>query len=231
MLTRSPVLATSSNPSPTSFHGFHYAPAPSPHQSPTRVSTALSRRLSQSSLGGPLAQPSHQRPKPYIGVDAATQYSPMETLSDMAAGRVAPSQDTTAIPEPPPPPRPKPMVYPEVPVQTPSHRAADQGSSSSAQHVVSVADVGQSQPQSPNKRRNSQGPGAAGEAGAVAASASSSPKRPRPATAPPKVLPQRYELCPVEDMVVLISNMLGELIETNDALALKSGHLTRFHSR
>jgi len=35
----------------------------------------------------------------------------------------------------------------------------------------------------------------------------------------------------VEDVVVLIAHMLGELIETNDALALKSGHLTRFHSR
>lgn len=32
-------------------------------------------------------------------------------------------------------------------------------------------------------------------------------------------------------MVTLISNMLGELIETNDSIAMKSGHLTRFHSR
>jgi hypothetical protein len=56
-------------------------------------------------------------------------------------------------------------------------------------------------------------------------------KRAKPATAPPKVLPLRYEFCPVEDMVVLIAHMLGELIETNDKLALKSGHLTRFHSR
>ncbi|OIW27548.1 cyclin-related 2, partial [Coniochaeta ligniaria NRRL 30616] len=45
------------------------------------------------------------------------------------------------------------------------------------------------------------------------------------------ILPQKYELCRVEDIVVLIANMLCELIETNDALALKSGHLTRFHSR
>jgi hypothetical protein len=45
-------------------------------------------------------------------------------------------------------------------------------------------------------------------------------------------LPQRYELCHVEDMVVLISHMLAELIETNDSLALRgSGSLTRFHSR
>lgn len=32
-------------------------------------------------------------------------------------------------------------------------------------------------------------------------------------------------------MVVLIAHMLSELIETNDALALRSGSLTRFHSR
>lgn len=32
-------------------------------------------------------------------------------------------------------------------------------------------------------------------------------------------------------MVVLIAHMLSELIETNDGLALRSGSLTRFHSR
>jgi hypothetical protein len=65
----------------------------------------------------------------------------------------------------------------------------------------------------------------------VASSQSSSPKRSKTAQGPAKVLPLRYELCDVEDMVVLIANMLSELIETNDSLAMKSGHLTRFHSR
>jgi len=58
-----------------------------------------------------------------------------------------------------------------------------------------------------------------------------SPKRVKPDSPPAKVLPIKYELCDVEDIVILIANMLCELIETNDALALKSGHLTRFHSR
>jgi hypothetical protein len=49
--------------------------------------------------------------------------------------------------------------------------------------------------------------------------------------APPRRLPARYELCPVEDLVVLIADMINELIETNDSLALSSGSLTRFHSR
>lgn len=83
-------------------------------------------------------------------------------------------------------------------------------------------------PLSPSKRRNSQDHGIRS---AVEASQSSSPKRTRPNASPPKVLPLRYELCDVEDMVILIANMIGELIETNDSLAMKSGNLTRFHSR
>lgn len=47
----------------------------------------------------------------------------------------------------------------------------------------------------------------------------------------PIFLPSRYEFCPVEDMVELISHMLGELIATNDLDAIASGRLTRFHSR
>lgn len=87
-------------------------------------------------------------------------------------------------------------------------------------------------PLSPVKRRNSQGPGAStGESSAGGQHSGALPKRVKPDTAPPKVLPVRYELCAIEDIVVLIANMLSELIETNDALAMRSGHLTRFHSR
>jgi hypothetical protein len=53
-------------------------------------------------------------------------------------------------------------------------------------------------------------------------------KRAKPAA---KLLPAKYEFCEVGDMVVLIANMVSELIETNDALPLQSGVLTRFHSR
>lgn len=85
---------------------------------------------------------------------------------------------------------------------------------------------------SPNKRRNSEGPGAViEEASGSGQVAQGLPKRARPDVVPPKVLPVRYELCAIEDVVVLIANMLSELIETNDALAMRSGHLTRFHSR
>lgn len=56
-------------------------------------------------------------------------------------------------------------------------------------------------------------------------------QRHRTLPAEPKVLPLAYENCPVGDMVILIAHMLSELIETNDGLALRSGSLTRFHSR
>jgi hypothetical protein len=51
--------------------------------------------------------------------------------------------------------------------------------------------------------------------------------------APPvvKLLPRRYELCEIGDIVVLIANMISELIQTNDGLPLRNGVLTRFHSR
>ncbi|POS84408.1 cyclin-domain-containing protein [Erysiphe pulchra] len=46
-----------------------------------------------------------------------------------------------------------------------------------------------------------------------------------------KILPFKYELCPVEDLVILISSMIQELIHTNDNLPARTNVLTRFHSR
>jgi hypothetical protein len=65
----------------------------------------------------------------------------------------------------------------------------------------------------------------------VSSSQAVPPKRVRSAQAPVKILPAKYEFCPVEDMVILIANMISELIETNDNLPLRSNVLTRFHSR
>ncbi|KAK1750015.1 cyclin-dependent protein kinase [Echria macrotheca] len=133
--------------------------------------------------------------------------------------------------EPPPPPGPKPMSLPEQrPPEVPAKavKAIPEASTEprEAQQERSV------QPVSPPKRKSAD---ETGESSSATANGATSPstlaKRPKPAAAPPKVLPQRYEFCAVEDMVVLISHMLGELIETNDALALRTGHLTRFHSR
>jgi hypothetical protein len=84
------------------------------------------------------------------------------------------------------------------------------------------------EPQSPNSKRRqpSAGPSSVG-----VNSQNIGPKRARPAKTEVKVLPVKYEFCEVEDMVILIANMISELIATNDGLPLRTGVLTRFHSR
>ncbi|KIM94571.1 hypothetical protein OIDMADRAFT_135484, partial [Oidiodendron maius Zn] len=46
-----------------------------------------------------------------------------------------------------------------------------------------------------------------------------------------RVFPARYEFCKVEDLVVLISDMISDLIRINDKLPLREDGLTRFHSK
>lgn len=60
---------------------------------------------------------------------------------------------------------------------------------------------------------------------------SPSSKRPRPATSAVRLMPMQYENCDPRDLVILISSMLMELVRYNDAIPLRDGHLTRFHSR
>ncbi|KAI0433288.1 cyclin-domain-containing protein [Xylaria sp. FL1042] len=242
MLTSSPVAPrpTSASASPRDLR--YAAPLPpstrSPHQSP-KITASLRRRHSQSQSQpqpqpqpqpqskheppSPHRSPSQPRPRQYVGVDAATQYSPMEpfdpTVPLRAADAPAPHKPTStsvvekiAIPLPPVPPSSK-VTEPPPAEASPSTVQPDKQSTN---------------PLSPAKRRSSED-----HVGVfpVQDGHTSSPKRPRPNASPPKVLPSRYELCDVEDMVVLIANMIGELIETNDSLAMKSGNLTRFHSR
>ncbi|RDA88794.1 hypothetical protein CP533_4024 [Ophiocordyceps camponoti-saundersi (nom. inval.)] len=59
----------------------------------------------------------------------------------------------------------------------------------------------------------------------------SSSKRAKANEPPPKLLPRRYELCAVADVVELVAHMLAELMAANDAIRIASGSLTRFHSR
>ncbi|EFQ32233.1 cyclin [Colletotrichum graminicola] len=243
MLTTSPVVAGSANASPNSFH---YVPTrPSPHSSPARLSAPLPRRhsASRSSPSASMTSPSSQpHPRRYVAVDAGTQYSPMESPAQQRAENVpaeATNDPRVSVPatpaEPPPAPRPHPIDQsaPQPPPGTqwkPNPQTQVAVAPAIREASATIA--------SPGKRRNSQDPAVAQAASASAAgessslsSSSSAAKRPKPAAAPPKILPQRYEFCVVEDMVVLISHMLSELIETNDALALRSGSLTRFHSR
>ncbi|KAK9238453.1 cyclin-domain-containing protein [Lipomyces kononenkoae] len=52
-----------------------------------------------------------------------------------------------------------------------------------------------------------------------------------PAKRSPKALPQSFFDCDIQDLLILISSMLSELIKLNDALPLVHSKLTRFHSR
>ncbi len=239
LVQSSPALATSVNASPSprsGFHNFHYAPAPSPRQSPSWVSTALSRRQSGSSPATSIASPSFSRPKRYV--DAATQYSPMQPF-DYASGAMparadAPARQDRDRQEPPPPAVSKPKST--VPRDEPSSAGSDAAPAvkpAAAKKIAGATATDASHPLSPSKRKNLDEPGGPSTALAnTAQSPSTLSKRPKPEAGPPKELPQKYEHCAVEDMVILIAHMLGELIETNDSLALKSGgHLTRFHSR
>lgn len=56
-------------------------------------------------------------------------------------------------------------------------------------------------------------------------------KRARPPISAKTVMPAQYETCEVKDLVQLIAAMLMELIRFNDAIPLRDGRLTRFHSR
>lgn len=243
MLIQSPALATTSaNASPRSgFHSFHYAPVPSPRQSPSWVSTALSRRQSSSSPATSIASPSFSRPKRYV--DAATQYSPTEPF-DYATGVMSPSAppDDVASLGAPPPPAPKPTAHCEKSTASSTQEASPQAAppvrevpsaSAKGKEAAQPGDADAAHPLSPPKRKKTDEPDGPSAAPAnPVESPATLAKRAKPEAGPPKVLPQKYEHCAVEDVVVLIAHMLGELIETNDSLALKSGgHLTRFHSR
>jgi hypothetical protein len=224
MLTSSPVAprptsASASASASASPRELRYAPISrspstrSAHQSPN-IAASLRRRHSKPSVSqsspqpppsGPAKPPPYPEPKQYVGVDAATQYSPMEpfdpTVPLRAADAPAPRKSTSVVKEP------------EAPAESNGE--------------YTQRDKSVSQPLSPAKRRNSQ---VHGLVSAVEAPLRSPPKRTRP-NVPVKTLPTRYEKCEVEDMVILIANMIGELIETNDSLGMKSGNLTRFHSR
>ena len=90
----------------------------------------------------------------------------------------------------------------------------------------------QSQAQSPSiKRRQPTTPPANTDPSCETAAVPAQLKRPKTDKKELKVLPTQYELCAVEDIVILIADMIAELIQTNDNLPLQDGVLTRFHSR
>ncbi|KAL2066196.1 hypothetical protein VTL71DRAFT_2267 [Oculimacula yallundae] len=187
--------------SPASSPIFHYAPNSNSQSIPT---SPLSRRSSGSRPKSSVTyRTPPQRTAQIQYADAATQWSPIMNPKASQPVEPAATEKAVKIEEAN---VPTSAIAPSIPL-------------SPRQPAV--------QPESPGlKRRQSQG------------TAQSTPsisqtikiKRPR-SDLEPKVLPTEYEFCPVEDMVILIANMIQELIETNDRLPLRSGVLTRFHSR
>lgn len=215
MLKTSPVLSPSANTSPTTFR---YAPAsspkPSPHELAARLRRSSSRsvRPSPSSMSPATRDPVRSAMAAVAGVDAGALATP--TIAQSSTSSLTPSTATQ------------------------SSEQSDAATAASSKELVTQL----TQPDantSPTKRRVS--PPAAAEQSAAAAQAvetaqskqetAQPSKRQRADDQPPKGLPQKYEFCPVEDMVELIANMLSELINTNDAIRTSSGGLTRFHSR
>lgn len=206
MLKSSPVLTASANTSPTTFR---YAPARSPHASP-RNSVAKQNR----------------RPPPaasFAAQDAMFSGSP--SVADRSSATLAPgavSQDAASSSS-----AAAAAVATNTAATEPAKPANTIEGAAAAQPQIAVAANGAPMQTdvSPPKRRGSP------STDDPSASTLETAKRIRPDEQPDKLLPQRYELCAVEDMVELIAYMVNELIATNDAIRTASGGLTRFHSR
>lgn len=72
---------------------------------------------------------------------------------------------------------------------------------------------------------------ASGDTNATAPALNAACNQPRLDRNLPTYLPRRYDKCPVDDMVELISHMLAEVIAMNGSNRIISGKLTRFHSK
>ncbi len=182
------------------------------HSSPHRSSMTHGLMSSMAEAGAPIREP-HQEVTPPSGPnyhDAATQYS--NTTSSNGTAATAPSQYSA----------PEAAIYDgdeELEIARTTRHAHDDKVEVSTQQVPSPS----------IKRR--QPATYTGPQETPPISEASPSKRPRTAKGDPKVVPQRYELCDVKDIVILIANMIAELIETNDNLPLRDIVLTRFHSR
>lgn len=224
MLKTSPILTNSANASPTSFRRGHVTPR-SPQLSPrqsTSTSTSSARRPPSVTSSSPNAtsdnSPPPHRPKQCdSATDGTLQHD--NITSRRKLNHTSPSSHVQHIVTP--------AASGSLPSASPAQSEPPVASDAEAQKVLS-----------PNKRRvsssrpthgsTSQNGGHNGEG--ASPSTTTAPKRAR-TDGEPKVLPQRYELCAVDDIVELIAHMLAELIATNDAIRISSGGLTRFHSR
>jgi len=206
MLKSSPV-ATSLSPR---FHPYQYGHLPS-----KTANQSIRRRHSIALKPSPSLPPKRQAVR-YDYVDRGTQWSPNAPMMDVPCVESAPIQleKSPLIPQEDRSEEPaseKPATNENQPIPPPPAEPILEGQSPSTKRREPPEEVplAHTQNQDILPQRN---------------------VRPRPAQ-PVKILPLKYELCEVEDMVILIANMISELIERNDTLPLRQGVLTRFHSR
>lgn len=198
-------------------------PRQQPIHSPALASTSYphNRRpwsTSSNTQSSPVATQQQVR----LTVDAGTQYSPpiLPTIESPPSPVLAhpPSslgkrRDMSISPKIPPEPALEPqMVF----KRTTSTDPSQQQPTSFSQPTATSSSITLAKTSSSAASSSSHG---------------SSQKRSRPAKPAVKEMPEQYETCDVKDLVVLISNMLMELVRFNDAIPLKDGRLTRFHSR
>lgn len=214
------MLASSSPPSPSPFakvghrrsmHSSASSPRQAAPASQKTTNTAVDSDFTVFHVGPP------SRPQGATYQNASTQYSPEENLSQKNPPQVLAKLES--------PPTQDFAEEPSVP-----HTAATAHELTTSTTTTSDSLSFTSSQASPTSRRR-QFRETIETDSASPTSLSYPPKRTRPSKTTAKLLPLRYELCEVEDMVALIADMISELIETNDNLPLRDVVLTRFHSR
>ncbi|KAH0541876.1 hypothetical protein FGG08_003681 [Glutinoglossum americanum] len=212
--SHSPALNPSSSASSTTFgpcasSNASYRPSQSPRQTPRQPPPSFAKRAPASpklAKSASLRSPAAPSP-PRKTADAATQYSPPTKSSRPRSPHHATSVDPSA----------------------PSSKAEGKGKRSSIESIDSPV-VPKLKSQIPLLDGDFQAYTQLTVDSQPLSNASSS-KRARPPRPAIKIMPARYELCDVKDLVTLISNMLMELVQFNDGIPLRDGRLTRFHSR
>ncbi|KAJ9643805.1 Pho80p cyclin [Knufia peltigerae] len=194
---------TSSRPRryPSSRSLDNYAAPPPPRATMVDAGT-------QYSPPGPKAPspPSTHVPTPTI---AHLQLSEKEELKSRALGRddrAAPQRNTSTRPPDATSSLPKPSGTPGQGALSQGKRSADGPAAQSPPAAANGDVLPTTDVQSPVKKH-------------------------RPDAPPARIMPLLYQNCNTRDLVVLISSMLMELIRYNDAIPLREGQLTRFHSR
>ncbi|GFP58368.1 nuc-1 negative regulatory protein preg [Trichoderma asperellum] len=243
MLKTSPILSPSANASPTSFRNAsstssqesassHPSQLPAVSPKPAYLRRRLSTESEAVSVSASSSALSPGRSR-RTGASTSDIRSPAHAFSSSSASPLAAPTTTTTkatvttstnmgIDDSQGPTRTSPAQARLYNALSPNKRrlaataeASSLDASSTPAATASSSNLAQAQAQAQTQRSASP----------------QAPKRARPEEQPPRVLPNKYEFCPVEHMVELIAHMLGELIATNDAIRISSGGLTRFHSR